>query len=47
MRGKVEIYLEEKEIKSKNVWSAIYYRSVLGNSDLVDYLDSGDLPDFI
>ncbi|MEN3978346.1 hypothetical protein [Acinetobacter sp. CWB-B33] len=47
MNDKIQIYLEEKEIKSKNVWSAIYYRSVLSNSELLDYLNTGALPDFI
>lgn len=45
IREKVEIYLEEREEKSKNTWAAIYYRSVLNNKNLVNYLDVEALPD--
>ena len=47
IQEKVEIYLEEREEKSKNTWAAIYYRSVLSNKALIKYLDSEVLPDFI
>lgn len=47
IKNKIEIYLEDVELKSVNTWSAIYYRSVLENLDLLDYLDNGFLPDYI
>lgn len=47
IREKVEIYLEEREEKSKNTWAAIYYRSVLNNTNLLNYLDVGNLPNHI
>lgn len=47
MNSKIEIYLEEREIKSSNTWGAIYYRSVLSNNDLLNYINHEDLPDCI
>lgn len=47
MDNKIQNYLEEREIKSNNAWGAIYYRSVLSNRDLLNYLNYEDLPDFI
>lgn len=47
IKEKVEIYLEEREEKSKNTWAAIYYRSVLNNKNLIKYLDFETLPDCI
>jgi len=45
--SKIENFLEDAEIKSKNTWSAIYYRSVLSNQSLLAYLDVEDLPDYL
>lgn len=32
--------------QSQNRWEAIFYRGIFNNNNLLDYLDSGDLPEF-
>lgn len=39
-------FLLQNKRQSHNRWEAIFYRGVLSNPDLLDYLDNGDLPEF-
>lgn len=40
-------FLRNTECQSVNRWEAIFYRGVLNNPDLLDYLDNGKLPDYL
>lgn len=40
-------FLRNTEGQSVNRWEAIFYRGVLNNPDLLDYLDNGKLPPFL
>ena len=42
----IRAFLINEQQKSSNSWAALFYRSVLANSRLLDYLDRGILPDF-
>ena len=39
-------FRRQYENQSHNRWEAIFYRGVLNNNSLLDYLDGGDLPEF-
>ncbi|MBA0191644.1 HNH endonuclease [Pectobacterium carotovorum] len=39
-------FKRQHESQSPNRWEAIFYRGILNNAGLLDYLDNGDLPDF-
>lgn len=43
----IQYCLDAGEVNSSNVWSAIYYRGVLSNNDLIDYLNYENLPEYI
>jgi 5-methylcytosine-specific restriction endonuclease McrA len=40
-------FLRAVETQSVNRWEAIFYRGVLNNPDLLNYLDNGELPEFL
>jgi hypothetical protein len=40
-------FLRLEQLKADNAWAAIYYQSVLNKPDLLDYLDNGELPEYI
>ncbi|WP_370602828.1 HNH endonuclease [Escherichia coli] len=42
----VRRFKRQHESQSPNRWEAIFYRGILNNTSLLDYLDNGDLPDF-
>lgn len=39
------LFMEEQKVA--NGWAALFYRSVLRNKDLIEYLAKGTLPDFL
>lgn len=39
-------FKRQYENQSQNRWEAIFYRGILNNTSLLDYLDNEDLPDF-
>ncbi|EEC6967239.1 HNH endonuclease, partial [Salmonella enterica] len=41
------LFKRQHEGQSPNRWEAIFYRGILNNASLLDYLDNGDLPDFM
>tara|TARA_R110002050_G_scaffold183090_1_gene316592 strand:+ start:439 stop:1365 length:927 start_codon:yes stop_codon:yes gene_type:complete len=43
----VRRFLRNTEHQSLNRWETIFYRGVLNNPDLLNYLDNGDLPQFL
>jgi hypothetical protein len=43
----INLFLLPELEKSVNSWDAIYYSSVLENQKLLEYLDSGKLPDYM
>lgn len=43
----VKRFLRSVEGQSVNRWEAIFYRGVLNNPNLLDYLDNGELPNFL
>ena len=40
-------FLRQGQKKALNAWGAIYYQSVLASPDVLDYLNNGQLPEFI
>lgn len=40
-------FLRQYEKESVNRWESVFYRGVLANQNLLNYLDNGDLPDFL
>jgi len=43
----VRLFLRQEQEKALNAWGAIYYQSVLNSPLLLEYLDHGELPQFI
>lgn len=43
----VRRFLRNTEDQSVNRWETIFYRGVLNNPDLLNYLDDGELPEFL
>ncbi|AEG12032.1 phage protein [Shewanella baltica OS183] len=43
----VRRFLRNTEDQSVNRWETIFYRGVLNNPNLLNYLDNGELPDFL
>ena len=40
-------FLRQEQKKTYNAWAAIYFQSVLDTPELLDYLDNGELPDYL
>lgn len=40
-------FLRQYERQSVNRWESIFYRGILANQHLLNYLDEGDLPEFL
>lgn len=40
-------FLRKAEQQSANRWEAIFYRGILDDNALLDYLDNGELPDYL
>ncbi len=40
-------FLRKAEKQSVNRWEAIFYRGILDDADLLDYLDNGELPGYL
>ena len=40
-------FLRQEQKKALNAWGSIYYQSVLKSPDVLDYLNNGQLPDFM
>lgn len=45
LRRCLELFLEMEVEKSVNSWDAVLYRSILEDSELLNYLENGHLPD--
>jgi len=43
----VSRFLKSVERQSMNRWEAVFYRGVLANDNLLDYLDNGNLPEYL
>jgi 5-methylcytosine-specific restriction endonuclease McrA len=43
----VRRFLRKEERMNPNKWEAIFYRGILNNPALLNYLDNGDLPDYL
>lgn len=43
----VRRFLRKEERMNPNKWEAIFYRGILNNPALLDYLDRGNLPDYL
>jgi len=47
LRTRYEMFLENEEERGVNTWEATFYRSVLGDDDLIDYLSNSNLPKWL
>jgi hypothetical protein len=46
VRTLVQAFLMNEQQKASNSWTALFYRSVLENPELIEYLVTGPLPEF-
>ena len=43
----IQRFLTKAELKAPNYWEAIFYRGVISNQQLLDFLETSDLSEFI
>lgn len=46
-RNLIQEFLDMASKNSKNSWDAVIYRSILADSNMMNYLESGELPEFL